>query len=184
MCLNQSEKSTVLLFFYQPGDKTKPSVFSTLGTPLQISCGIRAKYWENCTLVLAIYNICSISASTGRINLSTNAVSKEVEVVSETPYPHLDWQRCFKQIPSYTFHFLLAQWTPHEFHIWDFSLHVFIKDWENMKEIFLVQRKAESAHGNLEICDGHKAIAQLVQLFEGSPECLEVWNQLQKKQAY
>lgn len=169
MCLNQSEKSTVLLFFYQPGDKTKPSVFSTLGTPLQVSCGIRAKYWENCTLV-AIYNICSISAST--------------EVVSETPYPHLDWQRCFKQIPSYTFHFLLAQWTPHEFHIWDFSLHVFIKDWENMKEIFLVQRKAESAHGNLEICDGHKAIAQLVQLFEGSPECLEVWNQLQKKQAY
>lgn len=169
MCLNQSEKSTVLLFFYQPGDKTKPSVFSTLGTPLQVSCGIRAKYWENCTLV-AIYNICSISAST--------------EVVSETPYPHLDWQRCFKQISSYTFHFLLAQWTPHEFHIWDFSLHVFIKDWENMKKIFLVQRKAESAHGNLEICDGHKAIAQLVQLFEGSPECLEVWNQLQKKQAY
>lgn len=55
-----------------------------------------------------------------------------------------------------------------------------------MKKIFLVQRKAESAHGNLEIYDGHKAIAQLVQLFEGSPECLEVWNQLQKKkqQAY
>lgn len=43
-----------------------------------------------------------------------------------------------------------------------------------MKEIFLVQRKAEPAHGSLKICDGHIAIAKLVQLFEGSPKGFEV----------
>lgn len=43
-----------------------------------------------------------------------------------------------------------------------------------MKEIFLVQGKVELAHSSLEICDGYKAIAKLIQLFEGSPECLEV----------
>ena len=43
-----------------------------------------------------------------------------------------------------------------------------------MKEILLGQRKAELAHSSLKICDRYKAIATLIQLFEGSPKCLEV----------
>ena len=43
-----------------------------------------------------------------------------------------------------------------------------------MKEIFLVQRKAELVQSSFKICDRHRAIAQQIQLFEGSPETLPV----------
>lgn len=126
---------------------------------------------HNCTLI-AIYNVTTLK-------LFSNTFNDKYRIGCKHQNTHFNWQqRGIKQVSNYTCKCLVAQWTHHEFHIWDPPFHVFIKHREDMKEIFLGQRKAELPHSSLKICNGNKAITHLIQLFECSPECLEVWYHL------